>query len=164
MGPIPLASAVTDYEKKTSVVEINTKALRENLNPEENILLQALDTITADKAEMVYATGEFNKVGGFELGEKGSISVVKFISVVGGLGKDAATDKAVVLRPILKTSRRAEIRLDLKKILAGQAIDFPLLPNDVLYVPKNSGKIGQKVGWVAVPIASGAIYLIFSRL
>jgi hypothetical protein len=41
------------------------------------------------------------------------------------------------LRPIESTTRRAEIDLDVNEIYAGKANDFPLLPNDVLYVPRS---------------------------
>ena len=46
--------------------------------------------------------------------------------------------KVRVLRPILGTSRRAEIDIDLNRVYAGKDNDFPLLPNDVLYVPRDS--------------------------
>ena len=65
-----------------------------------------------------------------------------------------------VLRPILGTSLRAEIDIDLNRVYAGKDNDFPLLPNDVLYVPRDS------VRAVLTPIATGILtslpYLIIS--
>src|SRR5579871_1948329 len=137
MGSIPLPTAVTDPDKKLSTVEISIGNLRESLNPAEDIVLQPMDTISVDKAEMVYANGEVTKVGGVELGERDSISVTQLLAMVGGLGKDAVPEKAKILRPVMNTSRRAEIPVDLKKILAGKQMDIPLLPNDMLYVPRS---------------------------
>jgi polysaccharide export outer membrane protein len=166
MGTIPLPNAVVDEARKLSTVEINISKLRDNLNPVEDIVLQPLDTITVDKAELVYANGEVTRVGGIELGERDSISTTQFLSMIGGLGKDAAPDKARVLRPVLNTSKRAEIPVNLKKILAGKESDFPLLPNDVLYVPKASrgGRALGQMGIVVIPVATGLIYVLASRL
>jgi hypothetical protein len=40
----------------------------------------------------------------------------------------------------LGTSRRAEIDVNLDRIYQGKDNDFPLLPNDVLYVPRASAR------------------------
>lgn len=165
MGPIPLPNAVVDQDRKISTVDISIASLRDSVNPAEDIVLQPLDTITANRAEPVYVEGEVNKVGGIELVERDSISATQLIAMAGGLGRDAAPDKARILRPVLNTSRRAEIPVDLKKILEGKATDFPLLPNDVLYVPRNSnGAVLKRVGVIALPMATGLIYLLASRL
>jgi hypothetical protein len=70
------------------------------------------------------------------------------------LSKQADPEKALVLRPILNTSRRAEIPVDLKKVLTGKASDFPLLPNDLLYVPRSNSKgaILKTAGLIALPL------------
>lgn len=163
-GKIPLASATVDTERKVSTLQVSIASLRDNINPPEDIVLQPMDMISVDRAEMVYVSGEVMRAGAFELGERDSISVTQLLAMVGGLGKDADTSKTRILRPVLNTSRRAEIQVDLKKILAGQETDFPLVPNDVLYVPK-SHKLGlSQVGLIAVPVATGLIYVLASKL
>jgi polysaccharide export outer membrane protein len=165
-GKIPLPNAVEDPEKKQSSVEISMGSLRENVNPAEDIVLQPFDVISVDRAEMVYVNGEVGRVGGIELGERQSISVAQLITIVGGVGRDADLNKARVLRPILNTARRSEIPLNLKKILAGQENDFPLLPNDILYVPRSSRRVNfTKVAVYAVPIATSLLItlLVYRR-
>lgn len=164
-GKIPLANAVVDPERHVSTVRISIASLRDNINPAEDIQLQPMDVISADRAEMIYVNGEVNKAGGIELGERDSISVTQLIALVGGLGKDADSNKARVLRPILNTSRRAEISVNLNKILAGKAIDLPLFPNDVLYVPRSRHNVAlSQVALIAVPMATGLIYVLASKL
>lgn len=159
-GPIPLPNAVVESDRKVSYVDISLGSLRENVNPAEDILLKPFDVITVERAEMVYVSGEVGKVGGFELGERESISVSKLLTLAGGLGRDARADKARVLRPVLNTSRRAEIRLNLRKILAGKTNDFPLLPNDLLYVPRTSRNAALKtVGLLSLGLLPSLIYL-----
>ena len=163
-GKIPLPTAVEDTDKKVSTVEISIGSLRENVNPAEDIVLQPFDEISVERAEMVYVTGEGGHVGALELGERDSISVIQLITMVGGVTKDAAPDKARVLRPVLNTSKRAEIPVDLKKILAAKENDFPLQANDVLVVPrsKSTKAVMGKVALYAIPILpSILLYTIF---
>jgi polysaccharide biosynthesis/export protein len=157
-GKIPLPNAVEDPEGKVSTVEISMGSLRDNVNPAEDIALQPFDIISVERAEMVYVNGEVGHVGGIELGERESISAAQLITMVGGLTRDADANKAHVLRPILSTAKRSEIPLNLKKILAGKENDFPLLPNDILVVPRNSKNTAiRNVAIYAVPIATSLI-------
>ena len=130
-------------------------SLRENLNPAEDVVLQPFDVVSVERAEMVYVTGEVTRVGAFELQERDSISVIQALTLAGGLTQAADVKTARILRPIMNTSRRAEIPLNLKQILAGHESDRPLMPNDVLYVPKASGlKPGLgKAMLIALPVA-----------
>jgi len=161
-GKIPLPNAVEDPEKKVSTVEISMGSLRDNVDPAEDIVLMPFDVISVERAEMVYVNGEVGRVGGVELGERESISAAQLVTMVGGLGRDADGAKARVLRPILNTAKRSEIPLNLKKILLGQENDFPLLPNDILFVPRNTKKSTFRN--VAVIAAPTALSLIFTFL
>jgi polysaccharide biosynthesis/export protein len=138
IGEIPLPNAITAPDGSVSSVEVNMASLRDNLNPAEDIVLQPFDVVSVERAEMVYVTGEVTKVGALELDERDSISVIQALTMAGGLTANAKPNTAWILRPVANTSRRAEISLDLDKILAGKDADRPLLPNDVLYVPKKS--------------------------
>jgi polysaccharide export outer membrane protein len=161
-GRIPLSNAIEDPVNKVSAIEISMGSLRENVNPAEDIVLQPYDVISVERAEMVYINGEVGKVGPVELGERDSISVAQAITLAGGLSKNANARKARVLRPVLNSSRRAEIQIDLTKILKGETNDFPLQPNDVLYVPGNSGasrKILTAATVVGIPLIPTLIYL-----
>ena len=113
-------------------------SLQQNVNPAEDIVLQPFDVISVQRADMVYVTGEVGRVGAFELQERDSISVIQALTIAGGLTPNADAKVAKILRPVSNTSRRTEIPLSLDKILAGKESDRPLLPNDVLYVPKSS--------------------------
>jgi polysaccharide biosynthesis/export protein len=152
-GSIPLPTAVADPEKKISTVEISMASLRNNVNPAEDIGLAAFDVISVERAELVYVNGEVGKVGGIELGERDSVSVAQALTMAGGFTRDANRGKVRILRPILNTNRRAEIEVDLKSVFEGKANDFPLLPNDVLYVPRSYKRlVWVGLGQVAIPI------------
>lgn len=135
-------------------------SLRENINPAEDIVLQPYDVVTVDRAELIYVSGEVAKIGGIELGERSSLSVTQALALSGGFTKDANRSKARVLRPVLNTNRRKEIDIDLNGIYEGRVNDFPLLPNDILYIPHSSERtILTVVGTVGLATLSPFIYL-----
>jgi len=161
-GKIPLPNAIEDPTNKVSSVEISMGSLRENVNPAEDIVLQPYDVISVERAEQVYIDGAVGKAGPVELGERDSISVAQAITLAGGLAKNAQAKKARILRPILNSSRRAEIDIDLTKVLKGETTDFPLQANDVLFVPESGSKeraitVATAVG---IPLISTLIYLV----
>ena len=157
-GPIPLSNAVQNPDRKTSTVEISMESLTQNVNPDEDIVLQAYDVVNADRAERVYVSGEVGKVAAIELAERESISVSQALTEAGGFTQFASRDKVRVLRPILGTNLRAEIEIDLKRVFEGKDIDFPLLPNDVLFVPRASKRA------LFLPIGTGLLTSLPSLL
>jgi polysaccharide export outer membrane protein len=160
VGKLPLPNTVEDPVNKVSSVEISMGSLRENVNPAEDIELEPFDVISVERAEMVYVNGEVAKVGGVELGERDYISIAQAITLSGGLTRSANPGKARILRPVGDTSRRAEIRVDLTKVFKGEASDFRLMPNDVLFVPRsNKNQFWQIAQYVALPLIPTLIYL-----
>jgi len=160
-GRIPLPNAVDEQDGKASSVEVSINTLMETLNPAEDLTLKPFDVLSLPKVELVYVTGDLQKTGAFPLDDREYLSITQVVALAGGLGPDAAPRKARVLRPVLNSAKRSEIPVDLKRILEGKANDFPLLPNDVLLVPR-SGKSGLKrLFWVAVPaVVVSSIYVL----
>jgi polysaccharide export outer membrane protein len=159
-GRIPLPEAIEDPERNVSTVDISVNRLLETVNPQEDIVLQPYDVIRVGAEEMVYLNGEVSKA--YPLNDRDSITVLQLISLSGGLPSTAALDKARVLRPVLDTNRRAEIPLNVADIIHGKANDFPLLPNDVLFIPpgKNRGRtIARFIGAIVPGIVISMIYV-----
>ena len=65
------------------------------------------------------------------------MSILQALTMSGGFTQDANRSKVRILRPIVGTTRRAEIDVDVKSVFEGKENDFPLLPNDVLYVSRS---------------------------
>lgn len=164
-GPIPLSSAVADPTTKTSYVEISLISLTQNINPAEDIELQPYDVISVDRAEQVYLLGGFGKTGGVEVGDRDYISVLQLMSQAGGLAPDAVPERALILRPVLNTARRAEIPINLAKIIATEGNDYPILPDDILYVPKKKARspwVGRVVTIGTSVATSFLFFLIYN--
>jgi polysaccharide export outer membrane protein len=160
-GPIPLPGAAEDPGGKTSSVEINLSSLND-INPAEDIELEPYDVISVEKAEQVYTYGAIGKTGGFDVGPKESIPVIQLLSEAGGLSNDAIPEKAQILRPVLNTNRRAIIPINLAEVLATQGTDYPLLPGDVLVVPRKKphSALASRLGTMALSLIPGIIFAL----
>jgi len=157
-GTIDLPNAVKDPARKVTSVEISLDSLTRNINPDEDMVLKAYDIVTAETAQPVFVSGEVAKPGAIPLNEEQSISVTQALTQAGGFTKDASRGKVRVLRPILGTTRRAEIDVNLNRIYEGKENDFPLLPNDVLYVPRATAR--AILGPVGTALLTSAPYMI----
>jgi polysaccharide export outer membrane protein len=138
-GRVPLPGATDDPTGTFSIAQVNLKALLNAQDPQDNIPVRPYDVLSVPKAEVVYLVGQIGKVGSLALSDNQSISVLQAISSSGGLLPAAAPRNAKILRPILGGPRRAELDVDIKKILEGKANDVPLLPGDILLVPASTG-------------------------
>jgi len=163
-GVIPLPNAVVDPDKKVSTAEVSLASLQSSLSPAEDIVLEPYDVVSVERAEPVYVYGEVARVGSIELGERDSISVMQALTQSGGLQRDADQNGIRILRPISNTTKRAEIDVDMKRILDGKENDMPLLPNDVLYVPRNGRRQALTLAsTVALPIVLSTILTLALR-
>jgi polysaccharide export outer membrane protein len=139
-GPIPLQGAITDPSGEYSVASVSIKSIMEATNPKENIAMKPNDVVSVPKAKMVYVVGSVRRPGGFVLSEKATLSVLQAVSLAEGLDRTAASHKAVILRSATPTVQRAEVPIDLGRILSGKSNDLPLQANDILFVPNNMAK------------------------
>lgn len=162
-GRIPLPTAEDTPDGKGSVVEISIQSLRQNINPAEDIVLQPFDVITVDRAEQIYMTGGVTRPGPIPLEERESITLLKAIGISGGPLPTAKVKEVRVLRPVIDSNRRAEIRFNLNQISEGRVNDFPLMPNDIVYVPVSKGITWQ--AWLSLSTVAISILtlLVYSR-
>ena len=139
-GRIPLPDATEDVAGGFSTAEIDLKSLLEARNPEKNIVIRSNDVISVPRAELVYVVGEVAKPGPLALSGGHSISVMEALSSSGGVLRTAAPAHARILRRLAGEQKRAELNIDLKKIMQGKANDLPLSAGDILVVPDGTGK------------------------
>ena len=165
-GRNPLPYAVEDLQAGVSTATVNVSRLMENPGAPDDTIIEPNDVLFAGPAGVVFLTGEVLRPGSFELAERDSFSVTELISLAGGLGKDAAPDKAKILRPILNGSRRAEIPVDVKSILDGRLAEFRILPNDMVVVPRARGRaraVKSVLRYVVPTVATALIYVALRK-
>ena len=111
-------------------------------------------------SHLIYAIGAVRKAGGFVLGEHESISALQALALAEGLDRAAAAQNARILRATSGSANRAEIPVDIKKILAGVSADVALKADDILFIPTSASRnVALRTFEAAVQIGTGvAIY------
>jgi len=161
-GRIPLPSAKDDPTGGFSVAEVRLAGILEARSPEENIIVLPQDVVSVPRAEMVYVVGQVPRAGGFVLRERETLSVLQALSLAGGTDHAAAPQNARILRSAAGVASRAEIPVNLKRILAGQEPDVPLEKEDILFIPSSTPKKAMgRLADAAIQITTGLV--IFRR-
>jgi polysaccharide export outer membrane protein len=158
-GKIPLPNAIVDQPTGMSIAWVSVDDLQASRNPADNILIMPNDIITIPRAEVVYVLGTVHKPGGFELSSHPTISLLQALSLAGGSDRDASLKDAKIIRPSKGDGKPIEIPVNISKILHGDNSDFPLLGNDVLYLPSSGAKVTlRRAGDILQLVGTAAVY------
>jgi polysaccharide biosynthesis/export protein len=142
-GEIPLPGAKVDPTGQCSSAELNVQEILDGKSPASNIEVKPNDIISVSEgsSDMIYVVGDVGHAGAFTLGGQRNISVLRALSLAGGLGRTAKADRARILRQIPGEPKPREIAVNIPRMLSGKAEDVGLGPDDVLVVPTSSRKI-----------------------
>ena len=140
-GPIPLSRSHLDSGAGFYVAEVDVTSLLKAQNPGENIPLADHDVVTVPSAEMVFILGEVSRPGGYEVKGDKTIPILDAVALAGGINRNASASHAKVLRREAGQSQRTEFVVNLNRMLGATGKDFALLPQDILYIPTNRGKV-----------------------
>jgi polysaccharide export outer membrane protein len=129
--------SLNDGRNKT--IKIPIEELFVNGDADLDIPLRADDRIMVliDKVVHVYVMGEVNTPGRLDvkLSDLESFTLLKAIAQAGGFSERASKGKVKVKR-ISDDGTEEEIKINVKDILNGKIKDFPLMENDVVFVPE----------------------------
>jgi polysaccharide biosynthesis/export protein len=139
-GTIPLSDVRTDPNSQVAVASIRLKDIINIPNAAQNIEIFRGDTISVPKAGVVYVVGSVTKPGGYTLDENESFSALQVLSLAEGLKTAAAASKARILRTVPGSPDRAEIPVNLNRLMAGKTSDVQLHADDILFVPGSEAK------------------------
>ena len=140
-----------------NTITIDLNDLLDSGDSKYNIPLLGGDVVTVPRAGVVYAVGAVLHPGGFVMqSDRQQLTVLKILSLAGGLATTAKPGSAVILRQPTGSSQRQQVPVDVKKILALKSEDISLRQNDILYVPDSTGKHAlRRSAEVAIAIATG---------
>jgi polysaccharide biosynthesis/export protein len=160
-GRIPLPDAADDSTGQFSVASVDVKNIMSATNPADNILIKPNDVVSVPKGDIIYVIGAVKKPGGFLMGENRSLSALQVLSLAEGLQRTAAGKKAKIMRALPGSDNRAEIPVDLDKILVGKVSDMPLKADDILFIPNSAAKsAGYRALEAVAQTASYSIYRV----
>lgn len=163
-GRLDLKNVTESTDGKTTYGEAALTATGELADPADNIVMKPQDVVVAMKLEPVYVTGEVARSGAFPLEDREYLTAAQILAMAGA-GPNADLEKARVLRLVGDSSQRAEIPLNLREIFNGKANDFPLMANDVLYIPRKggAGRTVTQMGLIAVPALITSLIWVWVR-
>jgi polysaccharide export outer membrane protein len=124
-----------------------------------NIPLLPGDTVIVPRVGNVFVVGEVKTAESFPLSTNTPITVMRAISMAGGLKYSAALSKARIIRTTAD-NQHVEIRFDLAKLMNGKQQDIALVSDDVLFIPANTFKsvISSGGAGVASSLLYGSVY------
>ena len=139
-GRIPLEGAYDDPNGGFSIAEVSLKGILNADEPAANITLKPHDVVTVPRAQLVYVTGQVQRAGGFVLNERKTMTVLEALTLAGGTGQAASPRNSRILRREADGGERAEMAVNVEKILSGSAPDVPMQPDDILFIPSSAPK------------------------
>jgi len=144
-------------ESKDSI-SIDLNDLLDSGDPKFNIPLYGGDVVTVPHSGVIYAVGAVQRPGGFAMEtDRQQLTVLKIVSLAGGLSPTAKPGSAVILRQPPGSAQRRQLPVDVRKILSLKSEDLTLERNDILYVPDSTGKHAlRRSAEIAIAIATGA--------
>ena len=148
-----------------NTIAIDLNELLDSGDSKYNIPLLGGDVVTVPRAGVVYAVGAVQHPGGFVMqSDRQQLTVLKVLSLAGGLTSTAKPGNAVILRQPSGSQQRQQVAVDVKKILALKGEDISLRQNDILYVPDSTGKHAlRRSAEVAIAIATGVAIVRVSQ-
>jgi polysaccharide export outer membrane protein len=149
-----VSADIHDYSHATlvrngEVVPVDFERLVYKADATQNVELFSGDIITIPSAleRKIYALGAFNSPQGIQFASS-QLSLINAVVQAGGINRATGDGHVLIIRG--NTARPKVMLMDLSqfdskkarvfKILAGQALDVPLLPGDIVYaVPRQFG-------------------------
>jgi polysaccharide export outer membrane protein len=142
-GPLPLPNVRVRADGLSSVADLDTTFVN-GRSAADDFLLKPNDVITAFPVDPIVIGGEITHPGVVPLGDHKSLSLMQVVFMSGGLTKDASSKRIKVFRQLPDSGKREELQVSLAKIQKGMQPDLPLLPRDMVIIPRSDGKVASR--------------------
>jgi polysaccharide export outer membrane protein len=135
-------------------------------NPEKsaeaNIPIFPRDTIVVPRVGVIYLLGAFKNQGAIPLTQNSPMTLMKVAALTGGSGFEGKQGDLRIVRSIGTT--RQVIRVDLNKVVKGQAPDPVLQAEDIVFLPSSSMKAAIKNGGIGTLLGIVSVLLVAAQL
>lgn len=113
------------------------------------------ETVFVSHAGVIYVVGEVLQPNGFVMENKTEYTALRAVAMAHGPTKFARLSQATIVRRNGDGVQQIPVALD--KIAQSKAPDVKLLPEDIVYVPTNKGKVvGVQAAQIAISLATSA--------
>lgn len=127
-----------------------------------NIPIFPRDTIVVPRVGVVYLLGAFKVQGAIPLQQNSPMTLMKVAALTGGAGFEGKQGDLRIIRSVGTT--RQVVRVDMKKVINGQAPDPVLQAEDIVFLPSSSMKAAIKNGGIGTLLGIVSVLLIAAQL
>jgi polysaccharide export outer membrane protein len=138
------------------VRRVPVRALIDAADPEMNLKLLGGEEIRVPEAARIYVVGNVKKPGAFPMRDGSDTSVLKLLALAEGLAPYSAK-LAYIYRREPDGASKKEVEIELDKIMKRKSPDVPLVADDILYIPDNTGRRATASALEKVLILSGSV-------
>jgi polysaccharide export outer membrane protein len=135
-------------------------------NPEKsaeaNIPIFPRDTIVVPRVGVIYLLGAFKTQGAVPLTQNSPMTLMKVAALTGGAGFEGKQGDMRIVRSVGTT--RQVIRVDLAKVVKGEAPDPVLQAEDIVFLPSSSMKAAIKSGGIGTLLGIVSVLLVAAQL
>jgi polysaccharide export outer membrane protein len=146
-GVAPNAGATLTLVHKSSAEksaqQIAVGKLLKGEDPSLNLEVQAGDVISVSTAPVVYVVGAVIKPGAYVVPDAtNGITFLQALASAEGLQPTAVHDRCLILRRKNggAEGQQQNVEVAMGKLLAGKSPDFPLQPNDIVFIPDSASR------------------------
>jgi polysaccharide biosynthesis/export protein len=164
VGPIEVRTARTESDGRYHVVDLPLDEVMNGRTAAANLLIHPYDIVSVSppqEKKLVHILGEVIKPGAVELVTQDSVSLMKVVSMAGGMTRLASPGNVLITHVGQDGGTTESATVNLKKIMTGKAQDLELSAGDVVVVPSSQLKAYLQVASTSVLNAGG---LILGRL
>jgi polysaccharide biosynthesis/export protein len=122
-----------------------------------NVPIFPRDTIVISRVGVVYLLGAFKNQGAIPIQQDSALTLMELTALGGGAGFEGRYEDLRLIRTSGTT--RTVVKLDLKKIMRGQAPDPLLQADDIVFLPTNIFKAAIKDGGIGTLLGIVSILL-----
>lgn len=112
------------------------RTLLQSDSNEGNVVLTGFEEVRVPPAGKLFVLGDVRTPGQYPVADQTDTTVLKALSLSGGLGPSPSKEAWVIRRDEV-TGTKQQIPIDLRAILERRVADYPLIPDDILFVPDN---------------------------
>jgi polysaccharide export outer membrane protein len=125
-----------EAELGSLVRRVPTKELVSEPGSGADMILTGGEVVRVPEMGKVFVFGNVKAPGAYAVRDNSDTTVMKAIALAGGMAASTANEVYVIRRDDT-TGAKHEIPIELKSILERKAPDFPVQPDDILYIPEN---------------------------
>ena len=153
-----------DGHATTLVQRIPVRGLVNAADPALNVRLEGGEELRVPEAGRIFVVGDVKQPGAFLIQDGAESSVLKALALSQGL-LPYASKTAYIYRTEGGAGGKNEIPIELRKIIDRKSPDVPLLANDIVYIPDNSGRRNtmsalDKVLLISAGLGAAVIYTL----